>query len=131
MLALLCSYGGCNTSPKPAMALARASGRYLVRFRKLKWLAFLRALRSSAANALDADANSFDDPVYVHLNALQVRPKGPPSDAGRLTTHATQVLGLAFAGVLIAKDRFLTADRAMHAHGVLSFVRKRSFVENA
>src|SRR5262249_3146489 len=79
-------------------------------------LLLLRAAHAAAADARHADPDALDGAVLLDLDALQVGLEGPLAPAGNLAADAAKVLRLAAVRVLVAADRFLTADGTLHAH---------------
>src|SRR5262245_38793664 len=82
----------------------------------LERLAALGALHAAGTDAGYANALRLDRAADLDLDALQVGLEGPLGNARRLAADAAQVLGLAAAGVLVADDRLLPANVALHAH---------------
>src|SRR5262249_32646658 len=82
--------------------------------RHLERFALLWPFDLAAANALDANPGAPHGPVLLNLNGLEVGPEGTAADTSDLAADATQVLGLATAGIVVAQDRLLATDSTLH-----------------
>src|SRR5205085_5287645 len=79
-------------------------------------LALDRPLALAGPDALDAHAGPDRLTVLEDADRLEVRVEGAPAGAGDLLADPAEVLGLAAVGLLVAEDRLLAADVALHAH---------------
>src|SRR5438876_1958215 len=82
----------------------------------LERLALDRFLNQAAANGADGDADRLHGAVDLDLDALEVGLELAFGNAGDFAADPAQVFGLAAATDLIAANRFLSGNRALHPH---------------
>src|SRR5207302_8636469 len=80
----------------------------------LERLALDRFLNQAAANGADGDADRLHGAVDLDLDPLEVGLELAFGNAGDFAADPAQVFGLAAATVLIAANRFLYVNRALH-----------------